>query len=138
MGIQSHGWSRERKHPYNRQCAGPRGSGPRAMGAQRGPPGTDLSGGPHVGPRHGNWEGRDGSCRVADGRPRRWEGEVRRQFQGRLESRELWGRSQTHPAMRRRLLRVKGQWCLGGLLDVALRRGVSGYHQVDWALWNTL
>ena len=50
-GQRSHGWSRERTHPYNRQWEGPRGSGLRVMGAQRGPPGTDLSGGPRAGSR---------------------------------------------------------------------------------------
>ena len=62
------------------------------MGSQRGPPGADLSGGPRVGPRHGNWEGRDDALQGADDRPRHWAGEVRRQFRGRLEAWELWGR----------------------------------------------
>ena len=35
------------------------------MGAQRGPP--DLSGGPRVGPRHENWEGRDGALQGGRG-----------------------------------------------------------------------
>ena len=39
---------------HNRQWVGPSGSGSRVMGAQRGPPGADLSGGPRVGSRHGN------------------------------------------------------------------------------------
>ena len=39
-------------------------------------------------------------CRVSGGRPRRWAGEVRRQVRGRLETQELLGRPQTHPAMR--------------------------------------
>ena len=53
-GQQSHGWSREWTHPYNRQWAGPWDSGSRVMGAQRGPSGTDLSGGPRAGSRHGS------------------------------------------------------------------------------------
>ena len=65
-GQRSHGWSLERTHPYNRQWVGSRGSEPRVMGAQRGPPGADLSVGPRVGSRHGNLEGRDGA--LQDGR----------------------------------------------------------------------
>ena len=37
------------------------------MGAQRGPPGADLSGGPRVGSRQGNWEGRDGALQCGRG-----------------------------------------------------------------------
>ena len=37
------------------------------MGAQRGPPGADLSYGPRVSPRHGNWEGRDGALQGGRG-----------------------------------------------------------------------
>ena len=59
--------SGERTHPYNRQWVGPRGLGSRVMGAQRGPPGADLSGGPRVGLRHGNWEGRDGALQGGRG-----------------------------------------------------------------------
>ena len=66
-GQQSHGWSRERTHPYKRQWVGPRGPGSRVMGAQRGPPGTDLSGGPRVGSRHGNWKGWDGGLQGCRG-----------------------------------------------------------------------
>ena len=51
-GQQSHGWSRELTHPYNELWVGPRGWGSRVMGAPRGPPGTDLSGGPRAGSRH--------------------------------------------------------------------------------------
>ena len=51
-GQQFHGWSRELTHPYNELWVGPRGSGSRVMGAPRGPPGTDLSGGPRAGSRH--------------------------------------------------------------------------------------
>ena len=53
-------------------------------------------------------------CRVAEGRPRHWAGEVRRQVRGRLEARELWDRPQTRPAMRGWLLWVEGRWGLGG------------------------
>ena len=103
------------------------------MGAQRGPPGTDLSGGP----RQGNWEGRDVALQGgSEGRPRHWVREVRRQVRGRLEARKLWGRPQLHPAMRWRLLWVGGRWGLGGMLVVALRRRVPGYHRVEgpWRL----
>ena len=51
-GQQFHGWSRELTHPYDELWVGPRGSGSRAMGVQRGPPGTDLSGGPRASSRH--------------------------------------------------------------------------------------
>ena len=47
-------------------------------------------------------------CRVAEGRPRHWAGEVRRQVRGRLEARELWGRPQTHPAMRGTVVLCRG------------------------------
>ena len=53
-GQQFHGGSRELTHPYKRLWVGPRGSGSRMMGAQRGQPGTDLSGGPRAGSRHGS------------------------------------------------------------------------------------
>ena len=46
---QFHGLSRELTHPYDELWVGPRGSGSRAMGVQRGPPGTDLSSGPRAG-----------------------------------------------------------------------------------------
>ena len=64
-GRRSHGWSRERAHPYGRQWEGPRGS--RVMGAQRGPPGADLPGGPRAGSRRGNWGGRDGALQGVRG-----------------------------------------------------------------------
>ena len=79
-GQQFHGWSRERTHPYNRLWVGPRGSGSRVMGAQRGPPGADLSGGPRVGSRHGNL-GRPGWC------PAGWQRAVHGIGQGRCGGR---------------------------------------------------
>ena len=101
------------------------------MGAQRGPPGADLSCGPRVGPRQGIGKVGTVPCRVAESRPRHWVGEVRRQVRGRLEARELWGRPQPHPAMGGRLLWVGGRWGLWGMLVVALRRRVPGYHRVE-------
>ena len=66
-GQRSHGWSRERTHPYDRQWKGPRGSGSRVMGAQRGSHGADLPSGPRAGSRHGNWGGWDGALQGVRG-----------------------------------------------------------------------